>query len=584
LNFFDGPEQERSMPPDKVWEIEPPSSKAGEFAREAGLSRFQAQLLINRGISNPSMARPFMSPRLNHLANPMLLKDVDDALALIIGAMEAGGRITIYGDYDADGLTATALLHQFLKDLDCDVSYYIPDRLNEGYGMNMAAVDRIKAAGTDLIITVDCGISDSREIVHAKGLGMEVVVTDHHLPPEGYESPCPVINPHQPDCRFPFKDLAGVGLAFFLAVALRAVLRGRGLFESKKEPDLRWYTDLAALGTVADRVPLLDQNRILVAAGMEVMTMSRWAGIRAMLDVAGVRPSEITSDDLAFRMAPRLNAPGRLGEAGIAMELLTAQDSQRAGDLAIELERANNRRRAVERDILDQIEAVISQHPPDDSRSIVVAGDGWHKGVLGIVASRLVDKYRRPALVLGIRDGIASGSGRSIDGFNLHRALTRLGHLFERFGGHSHAAGLALKMENLDALRIGLEDLALKELGGVSLAPVLRVDAEVPLDSITPEMVVQTGSLAPFGSQNPEPLLLSRDIRVLESRIVGEHHLKLAVGGREKSFDAIGFGLAGKHPLRAHTVDMVYTPELNRWQGRERIQLRISDLASSRGL
>jgi single-stranded-DNA-specific exonuclease len=283
-------------------------------------------------------------------------------------------------------------------------------------------------------------------------------------------------------------------------------------------------------------------------------------------------------------MAPRLNAPGRLGNAGLAMELLTVRDSRRAGDLALELERANKRRQAVERDILEQIDAVIPQDLPDESRSMVVAGDGWHQGVLGIVASRLVDRYRRPALVLGLHDGTASGSGRSIDGFNLHGALSRLGHLFERFGGHAHAAGLALKVENLDALKRGLEDLALKELGGESLAPMLRVDAEVPLDSISPEMVVQTGSLAPFGSKNPEPLLLSRDIRVLESRIVGEHHLKLGVGGREKSFDAIGFGLADKHPLKAHTIDMVYTPELNRWQGREKIQLRISDLASSRGL
>jgi single-stranded-DNA-specific exonuclease len=509
----------------------------------------------------------------------MLLKGMADALAMILEAVENKERITIYGDYDADGLTATALLFNFLSSLDIQVSFYIPNRLQEGYGLNRGAIERIAENGTGLIITVDCGTSNRDEIALAKSLNMKVVVTDHHQIPKQFQPDCPYVNPHQPDCPFPFKDLAGVGVAFFLAVAIRAVLREKGWFGTRLEPDLKEYLDLVALGTVADRVPLLDQNRILVKNGMDAMAGSRWAGIRAMKDVADIRDSEITTEHLAFRLAPRLNAPGRIGDPGIGIQILTSHEPVLAKNLALKVNAANSQRQSVERDIFDQIEDMIKSADGIGERKILFFGaKDWHKGVLGIVASRLVDKYYRPSLVFNIRDGVVVGSGRSIDGFNLYGALSQLGHLFERYGGHAHAAGFTLKADKLQALETELEDLAREMLSDEDLAPTIDVDAEIPLQDITPEMVRQIMSLSPFGAGNPEPIFLARSLEVLESRVVGERHLKLRVRQRGKPIEAIGFGLADKHSLEGKTIDMVFTPELNQWQGYESIQLRIIDL------
>ena len=345
------------------------------------------------------------------MADPMLMTGMSDALAIILKAIENRKKITIYGDYDADGLTATALLSNFFSSLGIQVSSYIPDRLREGYSLNGEAISKIAKNRTELIITVDCGTTNAREIALAKTLGMNVVVTDHHQVPEDFQTQCPVVNPHQPGCPFPFKDLAGVGLAFFLTVAVRTALREIGWFRTRPEPDLKEYLDLVALGTVADRVPLLDQNRILVHYGIGVMAKSRWPGISAMKEVAGIANTEITADDLAFRLGPRLNAPGRMGDSRIGIRALTVHEPTLARDLALRINAANNQRQGVEQNILNQIEGVIrSDGGIRDSRTIVVAGENWHKGVLGIVASRLVDKYHRPSLVLNIQDDLASGS------------------------------------------------------------------------------------------------------------------------------------------------------------------------------
>ncbi|MDY6970963.1 MAG: single-stranded-DNA-specific exonuclease RecJ [Thermodesulfobacteriota bacterium] len=562
-----------------VWKIRPFSSLASELAREAGLSLLQAQLLINRGISDFESAEFFLRPRLADMADPMLLKDMDEALAVILETIENQERITIYGDYDADGLTATALLSNFFSSCEIPVSCCIPNRLNDGYGLNKAAVERIAANGPGLIITVDCGISDGKETALARGLGMKVIVTDHHQIPEGFNFDYPAINPHRADCRFPFKDLAGVGIAFFLAVAVRSALRKKGWFVTRPEPDLREYLDLASLGTVADRVPLRDQNRILVKGGMETMSRPRWAGIRAMKDVAGIRGRKITTDDLAFRLAPRLNAPGRMGDHDTGILVLTVEKPILAKALAEKVNAANSERQSVERHILDQVEDMIKcMERIGDLRSLVVAGEEWHKGVLGIVASRLVERYHRPSLVISIQDGVAVGSGRSIAGFNLHGALTQLGHLFDKFGGHARAAGFTLKADNLDMVRGQLEGLARKSLREEDMIPTIDVDVEISLKDVTPAMVNQIKALSPFGEGNPEPLFLARSLEVLGSWVVGERHLKMKVRqGRGKVFEAIGFGLSDRLPLGGKALNMVFTPELNPWQGYETIQLRIAD-------
>jgi single-stranded-DNA-specific exonuclease len=514
------------------------------------------------------------------MADPMLMKGMPDALDIILRVIENREKITIYGDYDADGLTATALLLNFFSNLGLPVSFYIPNRLTEGYSLNKEAISEIAENRTKLIITVDCGTNNTGEIGLAKSLGMHVVVTDHHQVSEDFRAQCPVVNPRQPGCPFPFKDLAGVGLAFFLTVAVRTALRRNGWFGTRSEPDLKEYLDLVALGTVADRVPLLDQNRILVHYGIGAMAESRWPGISAMKEVAGIENPGITADDLAFRLGPRLNAPGRMGDSHTGIKALIAQDPVLSRDLALRLNTANSRRRNVEQDILHKIESAIAENGEvGNSRTLVVAGEDWHKGVLGIVASRLVDKYHRPSLVLSLQGDTAYGSGRSIGGFNLYKALTQLSSLFDKFGGHAHAAGFTLKAANLNTLKNELEGLALKTLRASDMVPAIEVDAEISIDNIGPEMLHEIRALSPFGEGNPEPFFYAGPLEVLESRVVGERHLKLRVRQGKMVYEAIGFGMADKHPLAGGNVNMVFTPELNRWQGYEKIQLRIADIA-----
>ena len=567
------------MSVDKIWRLKSYSRLALGLAGEARVTPLQAQLLVNRGISDAEAARVFLHPQLNHMADPMLLKDMDAATGIIVDSLENQEKITVYGDYDADGLTATALLLNFLSSLGISVVSYVPNRLTEGYGLNRKAVDRIAKGGTRLIITVDCGIGNETEIAYARSRGIQVVVTDHHQIPHGFQPDYPVVDPHQPDCAFPYKHLAGVGLAFFLAVAIRAALRKRGWFKRRPEPNLKGYLDLVALGTVADRVPLTGQNRILVNDGLATMARSRWAGLNAMMAVANVAASQITSDDLAFKLGPRLNAPGRLGDPDMGVKALTTEAPDFALNLALAMDAANHRRRRLEKTILDQIRH--SMESPDairDARTLMFAGEDWHRGVLGIIASRLTDRYHRPSLVLNTENGMAVGSGRSIEGFNLYHALRRLRHLFEKFGGHSHAAGFTLKAKNIGMLKRELETLAGDTLADEDLIPTIDIDAEISFEDITFETVRQINAFSPFGEANPEPLFFARSVSVVGSRIVGDYHLRLGVRQGKKHFEAIGFGLSNHHSLEGKTVNMVFSVGINRWQGCETIQLRVVDL------
>ncbi len=561
----------------KNWILKPESSLATRLAHEAHVTPLQAQLLVNRGVGDKTAIQSFLSPRLSQMLDPMGMKGMDEAVNAIVDAMEEREKITVYGDYDADGLTATALLATFLSHLGFCVATYVPDRLKEGYGMNKKAVEWIKKDGTGLIITVDCGISNEREVTLAKRLGMAVVITDHHQVPSGFKPQCPVVNPHQADCPFPFKDLSGVGLAFFLAVALRAALRKKGRFTAGGEPDLRDYLDFVALGTMADRVALVGQNRMLVSGGVGRMAQSTWPGIRAIMNVAGVVGSEVSSDDLAFRMAPRLNAPGRMGDSLMGLHMLMADKDPEASVLANKIDAANLRRQSLERDILDQATAMVGDL--GGRRTIFLWAQNWHPGVLGIVASRLVEQYHRPVMIAAIRDGIAVGSGRSIDGFDLYGAMKKAARHFDRFGGHSHAAGFTLPESGLEALMEDIESQAQADLLPEDLIPGINVDAELFFKDITLDVIHQIRALAPFGEGNPEPVFMARSVKVFESRVVGDLHLKLRVGQGEHVFDAIGFGLGSRHPLTGAGLHMIFSPEINRWQGTERVQLKIVDLS-----
>ena len=562
----------------KIWKLRSPSPDASHLAHQTGITPLEAQLLINRGITDASSARSFLTPRLSSLTDPMLLKDMDMGVEMIVSAIENQEKILIYGDYDADGITATALLVNFFSSLGVQVPYYIPHRLKEGYSLNRKAVDKMARHGVGLIVTVDCGTTNRKEIDLARERGMKIVVTDHHQIPEDFEPVCPLINPHRPDSSFPFKSLAGVGLAFFLAIAVRAALRVKGWFRDKVEPDLKHYLDLVALGTVADMVPLLEQNRILVKWGIETIKASRWPGIKAIGELAAVNGPGVTPYDIAFKFAPRLNAPGRMGSAKIGVEVLTTEDPDRARDLAGQLNALNSERQSVEQGILEQIENRVSMEDIEGRKTLVIYGNGWHRGVLGIVASRLVEKYRRPTLVLDIQDGTAVGSGRSIEGFNLHGALERLGYLFERFGGHYHAVGFALDEANIGALDRELEDLGQEALREDDLIPKIEIDAEVSLADLTLQTLKHMEALSPHGSGNPEPIFCSHALEVLDSMVVGERHLKLKVKQEGKVLEAIGFGLSDRHPLQGKTINMAFTPEINAWQGYEKIQLKIVDL------
>ncbi len=568
----------------KVWKRTPPSPLAKTLSLEAALPLLLAQLLINRGVKQVDGVRAFLSPKLALIANPMELKDMDQAVAMILRAIENRERITIYGDFDADGVTATALLVRFFSHLELPVSYYIPNRLVEGYGLNEEALRRIAEEGTGLLITVDCGISNMGEVALARDLGMDVVVTDHHQVPEDFAPLCPVVNPHRPDSLFPFKNLAGVGLAFFLAVALRAALRQKGWFMGQPEPDLRTVLDLVALGTVADMVPLQGQNRILVTAGLERMHHSFCPGLEAIATMASIVPAEITPYDIAFRIAPRLNASGRLGSAEMCVAVLTTDHVETARAMAAQLEAMNRDRQSIERGIFEHIESELSSKGiSDDRRTLIFCGHGWHRGVLGIVASKLAEKYHRPVLVLSVQDGLAVGSGRSIPGFNLYEALRRLRPLLKRFGGHQHAAGLALELSHMKEFSEQLETLARERLSPEDLVRAVEIDGEASLEEMTIETLGLLKALEPFGPGNPEPLLLARSVQVIESRVVGDKHLKLKVRQNGAAVEAIGFGLSEHHSLLGKRVNLVFTPEIDRWQGLEKVQLRLVDLELADG-
>jgi len=567
---------------DKIWRLLSSSKNAENLSREVCISPIKARLLINRGIDTPDSINAFLYSKLSGLIDPMLLKDMEEGAGLIVSAIEKQEKIAIFGDYDADGLTSTALLVNFFSELGIPVLYYIPDRITEGYSLNIEAIKRLAEQKVKLIVTVDCGISNKKEIEYAQSIGIDIVVTDHHQIPEDFSPVCPVINPNRTDSEFPFRELAGVGVAFYLAAGIRSYIRNKGWFKLAAEPDLRQYLDMVALGTIADMVPLTGQNRIMVAAGIETMKFSRWLGIEAMKKICGLDNQAITSGDIAFKLAPRLNAAGRIGDSETGIKTLITDNYSEAINTAKELNSMNSERQRIESKIIEDIEKnLIPALDLDNKKTLLLAKQDWHKGVLGIVASKLLERYHRPTVVLTIREDIATGSGRSIDGFNLHESMTQLKHLFKKFGGHYHAAGCTLKRENIKSLSEGLEDIAQNILKDEDLIPFITVDGQLSLSELTIDSINDIRSLEPFGSGNPEPVFYSGNLEVMDSWIVGENHLRLRLRQGGVIQEAIGFNLAGTQPDRGSAVNMVYSPEINKWNGNEKVQLRILDLEPS---
>ena len=572
----------------KRWHILSPDPKqVSTLAKSLGCQPAVATVLINRGICDPDHAAVFLNPSLSHVRSPYLMKDIDRAVERILVAVRGNEKVLILGDYDADGITATTLLFEFLTYLDADVDYYIPNRLTEGYGLRRDYIEKHAVPdGIDLIITVDCGISSFDAVGAARRAGIDVIITDHHEAPSVMPEAFAILDPKQPDCPSGFSWLAGVGVAFNLALALRKRLRDEGFWNNRPEPNLKAACDLVAIGTVADMVPLVEENRIYVKAGLEAIASDTRPGIKALLDVCKMPNRSLDSRGLAFKLVPRLNAAGRLSHGSIGIDLLTTSNMETARAIANDLNRENIERQKIESRILSEIMQHLKSNPELlEQRSLVLDQQGWHQGVVGIAASRLVDRYYRPVVVISVADGIGHGSARSPNGFDLYEGLNDCAQHLEKFGGHKMAAGLTLRAENIPAFRRDFERIVCQKTTPEDFVPELVIDGEVSATDISPELADGLETLAPFGTGNPEPLFVLSDMDVLSTRVVGANHLHMRLRPSNPSkmdqaepLDAIFFNMGAEKPHPAHLDRVACHVRWNRWGGRKRIQLVIKDL------
>ncbi len=554
---------------------------AERLSRELGLEPLAARVLACRGLGDPGDAGKFLAPRLADLPDPFRMGGMAAAVDAIQRALEAGQRIALYGDYDVDGVTSAALLAGFLREVGADVVTYVPHRLVEGYGLNTAAVRRLVEQGARLLVSLDCGITSVAEVRAAAELGAPTVVVDHHTVPVELPSAAAILNPHQPGCGYPYRPLAAVGVTFCLAMALRKRLRDAGWFgAARPEPNLRAALDLVALGTVADVVPLTGVNRIMVRWGLDELARTRRPGLRALMRIAGIpEGSAVTAGQVGFRLAPRINAAGRLDDAARGVQLLLEPDARRAVSLAEELDRENRARQQIEREILEQATAQADACVQAGARGLVLAAESWHPGVVGIVASRIVERFHRPAVLVGLSGGTGKGSGRSIEGFHLYEALAHCSAHLGRFGGHRHAAGLTLDAAALPRFREAFEAYARERLGDEDLVPRCRIEGRLAAGDVSERAARSLERLAPFGAGNPEPLFALR-ARPQRARTVGASgsHLKLTFGA---GVDAIGFSLGERLSLCSGEVEAAVTLGFDDWDGTRRVQLRIRDLRTA---
>lgn len=552
------------------WQVlprEPNSAK--KLANALRIPILLAQLLLNRGLENPVQANYFLFPKLSDLHNPFLLRDMHRAVFRIGQAIANKEKIMIYGDYDVDGLTSTALIYHFLHKLTPHVDCYIPHRIYEGYGLNIEAIKKIAAQGFGLIITTDCGISDNKAIILARHLGLDVIVVDHHQLPPDLPPAYAIINPKRPGCSFPFKELAGVGVSFNLIIALRQYLKDHGVWGANETPNLKAYLDLVALGTIADIVPLIDENRILVKYGLEVLKETDRPGLNALKAVSGLNHT-LNAWDVAFRLAPRLNAAGRIAEPILALRLLISEDIQEAQKLAEQLDQLNKERQRLEERVWKEANRLVKE-----TGHCVLANPDWHPGVIGIVAGRLTETFNQPTILISLWQGQGRGSGRSLNGFNLYQALHHCASHLKSYGGHEQAAGLKIMPENLEKFINQFEELVRDGFG--DYVPKLYVDAEVDLAEINGNFLQYLPLFEPHGLGNPEPTFCSKPVKIKQSTIVNERHLKLLVGQNDVMFEAIGFNFSNFHPLPKY-VKLIFVPYQEIWQQIQLIKLKIKDI------
>ena len=562
----------------KRWSIEPDHSQEEvQLAAELKVSPIVAKLLINRGLGDPHKARQFLAADMESLLSPWDLKGMREAVACVTKTMEEGGSIVVYGDYDVDGITATSVVYRFLKRCGASVSYYIPERQSEGYGLNLEALEGLIAKGTDLVITVDCGIS-SYDIVEAVRDRLALVITDHHEAPSLIPRAVAVVDHKQPNCQYPDKNLAGVGVAYKLCQAIWQERTGEVY-----QADL----DIVALGTVADVVPLVGENRILVKAGLSKMQMQPNRGIEALIDVAGLKDRKITAGHIGFTLAPRLNAAGRVAHATRAVELLTTPSQEEAYEIAEELQETNLERQALERDIHEMARQDVLKQGSDADYVVVVGGQDWHPGVIGIVASRLVEEFYKPTLVISIKDGIGKGSCRSIDNCNIYEALQSAEDLLIQFGGHQAAAGFSIKEDKIPALRDRLTQYCKEHLAETDYLPIVDIDSQVVIDDIDVHLIEEIETLEPYGMANPTPVLALEEATISDLFLMGQQkkHAKVLLEREDSTIDAIAWNRPDLHAsfFPGDRVKVAFTVQKNEWNGHVSPQLMIQDMALLEG-
>jgi single-stranded-DNA-specific exonuclease len=553
-------------------------AQVATLARDLGVSPVLARLLAIRGISDVDAAARFLRPSLDHLLDPLGLIDMDRAVERLLQAIAQGERIAVHGDYDVDGITSTVILRRALELLGGHVIHFIPERLRDGYGLQPASIERLHAEGVHVIVSVDCGIRAETAARRARELGIDLIITDHHEPDHELPQAYAVVNPKRHDCSYADKDLAGVGVALKLVQALCT--------RAGKTAWLPAFVKIAAIGTLADVVPLVGENRVIAKLGLQLLSKGpHKVGLRALLEVAGLTGKQIDSYHIAFMLAPRVNAAGRMSTPDIATRLLLAADDGMADEargLAEQLETENTRRRQEEQDIVAKARKVIETDPDIGARSVlVVAGDGWHRGVIGIVASKIVDAFYRPTIVLSIEDGIAHGSCRSIPGFDMLAALESCAPLMLRFGGHKQAAGLQIETARIKEFRHAVNAWGEDRLSPDDLRPRLWLDGPLTFGHISSQVAQELGTLAPFGPGNPKPVFHTSAVQIVDGpRKLKERHLKMSFRQDRRTFRAIAWNAAERETLLADKkdgVELAFSLENNEFQGESYLELRVED-------
>lgn len=559
----------------KKWETyQIDEEKLLKIAAENKISLLLARILLNRGIDTAEKINKFIYPQIEDLNDPFLMNDMEIAVNKILETINNNEKITIYGDYDVDGITSIAVLYQFLQELGANVAYYLPNRLDEGYGLNQAALEKIKAEGTKLLITVDCGISAKKEIEYANKIGLEVVVTDHHECPEELPPSLAIVDPKRPDNTYPFSSLAGVGVTFKVVQALSQK------FNKPKESYLK-YLDIVCLGTVADIVPLIEENRVIVKYGLEYIKNTKNIGIKELIKTTGY--NQIDSISISFGLAPRINACGRMGEAEIALKLLLTNNQEEAAAIAEELQEMNRERQNVEKLIMEDAIRLIEEQKLYEDPVIIVGNHNWHHGVIGIVASKITEMYYKPSILVCFEEEEGKGSGRSIDGFDLHEALSACGKHLLKYGGHEMAIGLSVAKDKFEDFRKAMIEFA-KDKITEECVPIIKVDSEITTREININTINNLKLLEPYGEANFSPLFVYKNVKVDSIRTLSnDKHLKLNVKDGNYIFSAIAFNMGEKKASikMGDKVDILHALEINQYNGIESIQLNVKDIKKS---